>query len=391
MAAIGIEFVAVGISRFMRVLTTAESAVKKGSQGFVDAAKTSLSYAQRQQTLAIAINKVKEAQDKNLTVHPAILVAIEKEKRALKLLYAEMRTGRAEMVSNTAEAGKFARNLYTVSFAAGIASAALLKISQVNLKAALSVEKYYIALDVLTEYTGANTDAVAAEIAELESRNMTRGDAIRMVARLMAAEFDYTKASDIALAGTRQSILTDLTATEVIERMTDAIINRTTRGLKDIDLLMLTNETFDKFAENLEIVTKNMTEGERSQAIFNAVLERTNLLVGIENKYRETGTALLEEYHKEVKDLQETLGKGLLPSLIDVLKVANDFLGWLNKLPKAATDAIAILALLAGAIAGVTTSTLMFVGLLRIAGLDALLAKIGTIATAITPAVGIAV
>jgi len=391
MAAIGIEFVAVGISRFMRVLTTAESAIKKGSQGFVDAAKTSLSYAQRQQSLAIAINKVKEAQDKNLVVHPAILVAIEKEKRALKLLYAEMRTGRADMVATTAEAGKFARNLYTISFAAGVASAALLKFSQVNLKTALSVEKPAIALEILTENTNAHREAVAAEIVELQNLNMTQGDATQMVARFMAARFDLTKASDVAEMGTHQSILTDLEAIEVIERMTDAIVNRTTRGLRDLDLYMRTNETFEDFAENLEIRIKDMSKSEQMEAIFNAILERTNVLMGVTNELWESGGGLLQIYHTQVKDLQATLGKGLLPSLIDVLKVANDFLEWLNKLPKAATDAIAILALLAGALAGVTTSTLMLVGLLRIAGLDALLAKIGTIATAITPAVGIAV
>jgi len=391
MAFLGIELVAVGLSRFMRVLTTAESAVKKQSKGYVDAAKTSLSYAQRQQALVMAINKVKEAQDKNLVVHPAVLVAIEKEKRALKLLSADMRANRAEMVSNTAEAGKFARNLYIISFAAGIVSAALLKISQINLKAALSVEKYYLALDVLTEYTGASTDAVAAEIAELENFNITTGEATRMVARLMAGKFDYTKASDIAEMGIRQSILTDLKATEVIERMTDAIINRTTRGLKDVDLLMLTNETFDKFSENLEIATKNMTESERSQAIFNAILERTNLLVGIENEYRETGTALLEEYHKEVKDLQETLGKGLLPAYIDVLKVANAFLDQLNKLPQPIKTAIALLALAAGALAATTASTLTLIGLIRIAGYGALLTKIGIAIGAIAKGIIIAI
>jgi len=377
MPTLGLNVVVVGVARSLRLLTTLESASKKTSKGIVDAAKATIEARTTQEMFAQA------------QLHGATVSKVAKD--ALKLTQAQTAKLRAEQALATIEAGKFTRSLYLISFAAGVASAALLKISQVNLKAALSAEKYYLALDVLTEYTDASTDAVAAEIAELENFNITTGEATRMVSRLMAAKFDYTKASDIALMGTRQSVLNDLTAIEVIERMTDAIVNRTTRGLKELDLLMRTNETFDEFAENLEIATKNMTESERSQAIFNAILKRTNVLVGVENELWERGSGQLQIYHTQIKDLQESLGKGLLPAYIDVLKVANAFLDQLNKLPQPIKTALALLALAAGALAATTASTLTLIGLIRIAGYGALLTKIGTIIGTFATSIGIAI
>ena len=381
----GVLLKVVGAARALRLMTTFESGLKKTSKAVVAIAEKSQQAAMMQEQFA-------RGQEAGIEV-------AKNQRDELRLLKTEMASMRAEQALATAEAGRYARQLALVSVALGVASVALTKFTSANLKAALGAEKSSIALEVLTENMNLNREATAAEIAELRERNLTLTEAERTVARFAKAELDIAQASDLALAVMRLSTLSTISYARAMELATDAIVRRRLRQLQALEVGIKYNEAIEDSAKLLEVEGKHLTDSERSQAILNVILREGNKLRGVENAYLETGTALLDSYHTQVKDLQRTLGDVLLPSYIEILKAGNDFLEWLNGLPKPMKDAISYFSALATAIVGVSTSIVGALALLKMGGfatgafaasITAALPTIGLVVAALAAVAGIA-
>lgn len=381
----GFAMVLRNFASVMTRMTRIESNAKRMSKAFVENAKATVVTRQAQQKLA-------DVQQRGLTVS-------KQARDALRLHTTTLAKQRAEQALVTAETVKQAREYIGLAFALGLVAAAFAKFNVDNLKASLGAEKSTIALEVLTENMNLNRDAVEAEIAELRELNLTRAEAERMVARFTKAELDIAQASDVALALTRLSIISDIERAKALELGTNAIVRRRLRQLQALDVGIKYNKAIEDSAKLLEVEGKLLTDSERSQAILNVIIREGNKLRGVENEYIKTGTGLLDSYNTQVKDLQRSLGDTLLPSLIEVLKAGNAFLEWLNKLPKIVKDALSASAALVGVVTAVGTSIVTVLTVLKVAGfatgafaasITAALPTIGLIVAALAAVAGAA-
>ncbi len=100
------------------------------------------------------------------------------------------------------------------------------------------------------------------------------------------------------------------------DRITDATANQMTRGLKSLGIVIDQNKAFEVHARKIGVSKDALTELQQSQALANAAIEEGRRQMKAMGDVVENAAEKLQKAEKQLHEMKETIGKGLLSALL---------------------------------------------------------------------------
>ncbi len=196
---------------------------------------------------------------------------------------------------------------------------------------AARTEQLGVALDAVAKANNISAAAANAEAVATERLGIVRQDARQGVARLIAAQLDYTRASELARAAQDTGRIAGISSAEAFERITNAIVTAQPEMLRTLGISVNFEQVYSKTARTLNKGIDQLTESEKAQARLNVTLEKAAAYTGVYEASAKSAGGQLLSMPRYVDELRDALGERLQPALgaavsgmISLLRIAKE-------------------------------------------------------------------
>jgi len=224
-------------------------------------------------------------------------------------------------LDNLARTGKTAENSaksMTGAFKALAGVLATIKVADMVRDAAMMAARYEtmgVVMQVVGNnagYTGDQMESAAKKlqdfgIAMLESREVTT--------RLVQAQIDLSKATDLARAAQDSAVVSNLNSSETFERMVQGISSAEVEVLRGIGLQVNFEQAYKRFATEVGKSKDALSEYEKMQARVNEVLSVASRNAGAYEASMGTAGKMIKSIDRLTKDLKVSLGEAFGPTV----------------------------------------------------------------------------
>jgi hypothetical protein len=195
----------------------------------------------------------------------------------------------------------------------------------------------YTTLGVTLEQLGKQAGYNAAQLKRFEEGLIKTGiastSARQILSRMIQSQLDLTKATDLARVAQNAAVIAGLNSSETFERMLHAIQANSVEILRTIGMNVSFENSYKKFAKTLDISVGAMTEAQKVQARFNAVLEGGTQIVGAYESAMGTAGKQLLSFERYAEEFRIAIGQAFEPALVVIVES-------LTKATKEFTEAI---------------------------------------------------
>jgi hypothetical protein len=173
---------------------------------------------------------------------------------------------------------------------------------------------------------GATANYQAAELDQLTERistlGFTAGSSREFLVRMVQNEIDLSNATKLARVALDMTAISGMSASEVLETMTQSISALMPRQLKALGLVVNLADANKNYATSVGKVAADLTEVEQRQAMVNEILEKGTHIAGTYDAALQNAGGQMSLMSVRTEELKDAIGSNLLPvlsMLIDLL------------------------------------------------------------------------
>lgn len=190
---------------------------------------------------------------------------------------------------------------------------------------ASEVEGLGIAMNVVANNAGLTAEEVGKVRDAVIEQNVTTEAANRLMTDLIRNQIDYTQATELAAAAQNIATASNVSSSETIERISQAISSGNTWLLRQLGLTEHLDGVYKKYAETLGKTSSELTEYERKQAVVNYVLREGKKYAGAYEASMDNAAKKIRSTKDRIKEISYQLGKTFEPALNEAAGAVYDF------------------------------------------------------------------
>ena len=188
---------------------------------------------------------------------------------------------------------------------------------------ASSVNEAKTALDVVAQTQGLNIDTVEEHRKSLEALNLTTKSSTGLMIALVRAQVDTAKGAQLARTAQDLAVVSQVSSTEAIERITHAVQTQNVYVLRGIGITQNALDMYDSYAVSLGKSSEDLTTLEKKQAIVNTIIEEGANVAGLYEKSLGTASKSLRSLNDRLTMIKESLGNVFAPFLDTLIPAIN--------------------------------------------------------------------
>jgi phage-related protein len=220
---------------------------------------------------------------------------------------------------------KLQSSLTAIGVASGAAIAGLIAFGVKSFKAAAEVERLDLALEAVGASSGKGYDALKQASDSMRTVGIQAAQAQKTTLKFAQSNIDLSKSADIARVAQDLSVASSMSGEEALSSLTMAITTGNTRILRQVGITTDAGTAYGRYASSIGKAAKDLTMGERRQAVMNLVLQEGTKAAGAFALSLQSPAKLVEEFSQLNKELQVTMGAALLKGFGPIIKSAYGF------------------------------------------------------------------
>jgi phage-related protein len=220
---------------------------------------------------------------------------------------------------------KLQGSLTAIGVASGAAIAGLIAFGVKSFKAAAEVERLDLALEAVGASSGKGYDALKQASDSMRTVGIQAAQAQKTTLKFAQSNIDLSKSADIARVAQDLSVASSMSGEEALSSLTMAITTGNTRILRQVGITTDAGTAYGRYASSIGKAAKDLTMGERRQAVMNLVLKEGSKAAGAFALSLTSPAKLVEEFSQLNKELQVTMGGALLKGFSPIIKSAYGF------------------------------------------------------------------
>lgn len=180
---------------------------------------------------------------------------------------------------------------------------------------AARTETLALVTEQMARVNGLNTEAVEAEVQAVRRLNITTQEAHSTIQKMMFAQLDVAKATNLARTAQDAAILANVNSSEALDRIILGIVTGQTRILHNMGLqVSMVNVMRQIRTEKRAAGEKGEpTELEKRQAMLNKVLLEGAKIMGTYERAMLTAGKQFNSLQREIQEAQNAIGREFLP------------------------------------------------------------------------------
>jgi phage-related protein len=220
---------------------------------------------------------------------------------------------------------KLQGSLTAIGVASGAAIAGLIAFGMKSFKAAAEVERLDLALEAVGASSGKGYEALKQASDSMRTVGIQAAQAQKTTLKFAQSNIDLSKSADIARVAQDLSVASSMSGEEALSSLTMAITTGNTRILRQVGITTDAGTAYGRYASSIGKAAKDLTMGERRQAVMNLVLKEGTKAAGAFALSLQSPAKLVEEFSQLNKELQVTMGAALLKGFGPIIKSAYGF------------------------------------------------------------------
>lgn len=201
-------------------------------------------------------------------------------------------------------------------------------------------EGFSTAMTEIGRATGATRDEIEQEREELEGLLVNTDHAYRAMQDMAQAQLDVKDTSDLARMALDLTTVSTKSAGEILTDLTTGIRKQTTQTLKSYGATATADRVFTAYAATLGKTATELTQAERSQALYNYTLNVGQGYAGAWIRSAGQLNTEVEILRSRWRQIGLELAQTLLPEINRFLDHADRLLDWFEALPKSTQQTI---------------------------------------------------
>lgn len=200
-----------------------------------------------------------------------------------------------------------------------------LKIAQ-YVKDATLLNARYETLGVSMRVVGANAGYTAEQMEaaalSLQKTGITMVESRQQVLRLVSAQIDLSKASQLARIAQDAAVIGNMNSSEAFAHMIHGISTAQPEVLRTIGLNVSMERSYAEMAKTLGVTANQLTQTQKTQAILNSVMREGQGIAGVYEAAMGTAGKQLNSMQRYVENLKLTLGETFNEALVIAVEAA---------------------------------------------------------------------
>jgi len=178
-----------------------------------------------------------------------------------------------------------------------------------------------------------SSSAVQNQVQGIRDLHLSGRVANETVAALIRYNLDYTKATELARLAQDAATFAMQDSSQALDGLIHGITTLQPRILRSYGIMVNLNEAYRVYAKENNLVATNLTQAERQQAAFNAVLAQAPAIAGAYEASLGSATKQIRSLYTDTQNLAEAYGEFLEPALAGAVSGLRQFLQALTDLP----------------------------------------------------------
>ena len=220
--------------------------------------------------------------------------------------------------------------LAAVAAAMGVIAVKAGKFIVESAKSAAEVQQLAGVNSILAKNAGIADKVVREQVKGLRAQGIEAAASEQAIARMMQAELDLSKATDLAKVAQDAAVISLSNSTETYDRLIHGITTLNPLVLRTAGITIDSATAFEKYASELGKSVSELTTTEKQQAFLNAVLEEGVKIQGAYDEAMENPIKQLGSMTRLMDDLKVALGEPFVGALGTVVSKMMEFATWLG-------------------------------------------------------------
>jgi hypothetical protein len=216
---------------------------------------------------------------------------------------------------------------------------------------AARTEQLGVALDAVAKSNTVSAGTSAVLEGQIEKLGVTTQDARGNLARLIAAQVDYTKASQLAAAAQNLGRVSGEGTAAGFERLTHAIVTGQPELLRQLGLNVNLEKEYQRVARATGRTSESLTEQEKVQIRLNATLTAAQAYNGVYAASLDTVTGRLLSLERKSNEARNAIGEKFQKEASGTISVLEKLADGAQKFPDAFVTGGSVIGTAAGAMA----------------------------------------
>jgi hypothetical protein len=149
--------------------------------------------------------------------------------------------------------------------------------------------------------------------------------AATLIAQLSRYQIDLSESTELATVAQNAAVISGIDSSDALERLTYAATTNMVRTARSAEVMADFQQAQENLATSLGITTEALTEEQKVQANFQAILAEGAKIQGVYGAAMESPTKALRSLGREMFNLQAALGAPFLSAWATVIGVMRDF------------------------------------------------------------------
>jgi hypothetical protein len=176
--------------------------------------------------------------------------------------------------------------------------------------------------------------AVNEQVKAVKELGITTAVANKTVAQLIRYNLDWKQSTDLARLAQDAATFAAQDSSQALDGLIHGITSLNPRVLRTYGILVNLEQEYSKFARANDRTATSLTDLEKQQIAFNAVLRQAPAIAGAYEAAMDTASKQLRSLPRDISEAAEAFGGHLTPMLNSAVGALRDLLHWLADLPQ---------------------------------------------------------
>lgn len=177
---------------------------------------------------------------------------------------------------------------------------------------------------LLAQRAGYTRQETEGFLAGLEDLGIRADVAAGLITNLSRFNVDLAKSTDLASVAQNAAVIAGIDSSDALEKLTHAAVTNQMEVARSAGILVNFTKAQDEFAQAMGKTREQLTEAERTQANFNAIINEGAKIAGVYKTAMDSPTKALRSLGREIFNLQAALGAPFLDAFAGVVGIMRD-------------------------------------------------------------------
>lgn len=202
---------------------------------------------------------------------------------------------------------------------AGVAVKKIIDFGKESLIVAGQVQELEIVNERMAKNAGIAATAVSKEVKEVKKLGITSRVANNSLSKLLMAQLDMTKASDLARVAQDAAVVSQTNSSEAYDRLIHGITTYNPLILRRLGIIIDSKTAFENHAKAVGKDVSQLTSAEKQSAYLNAVLEQGTKIYGLYEDAMTSASKQIRSWPRYIEEIQEAIGTPLQPIFSEIV------------------------------------------------------------------------